>query len=152
MTLYKPKKKTKRGKSPLKAKKDLAWKLCSHYIRRKYANENGFCSCVTCGIKKHWKEMQAGHFIPGRNNSILFEETNIHPQCVKCNMYDKELSKINYYNFMIVEYGQEEVLRLMDLKDKVVKITESDFEDLIEYYRDCLVGLDIRNEINWREE
>src|SRR5687767_10446916 len=48
----------------------------------------GECVCVTCGTVKAWdsgiKGIHAGHFLASRANSILFEETNIAPQCSSC--------------------------------------------------------------------
>ena len=76
--------------------KKETWKLFSLYIRLKYADDNGYVSCCTCGIKKHYKEMQAGHFIAGRNNSILFEEKCVHPQCGRCNVY-KHGNTVEYF-------------------------------------------------------
>ena len=65
--------------------KNKAWSLVSRYVRRLNADYNGYVTCVTCGVKKHWKEMHAGHFVDGRNNTVLFDERLIHPQCFHCN-------------------------------------------------------------------
>jgi len=43
--------------------KKEADKVFSRYIRRKYADKNGNVSCITCGVTKHWKEMDCGHYI-----------------------------------------------------------------------------------------
>lgn len=57
-------KETKKTKKPSVAKlKKKLWTLFSEYIRRLYSHDD-ICECVTCGVKKHWKELQAGHFIP----------------------------------------------------------------------------------------
>ena len=45
--------------SKLKKKLDV---LFSQYIRRKNADHLGRVKCFTCGVEKHWKEQQAGHF------------------------------------------------------------------------------------------
>ena len=37
--------------------------LLQRLVRLKAANENGYCTCVTCGVIKKWNdEMQGGHF------------------------------------------------------------------------------------------
>ena len=59
-------------KSSISKLKKKLWTLFSKYIRLRDSDYRGICSCCTCGIKKHYKEMQAGHFLPGRRNSILF--------------------------------------------------------------------------------
>jgi hypothetical protein len=41
-------------------------------------------SCISCGGKVE----QAGHYFSQKNYSGLrFDETNVHGQCVRCNMY-----------------------------------------------------------------
>ena len=112
----------------------------SEYIRRKYSDDNGICECVTCGKKAHWKEQQAGHFVPGRTNSVLFVEENIHPQCPSCNVF-KHGNLIEYYPFMISMYGQEKVDELRLLKHKAVKITDKELEQLIEELKGKIDGL-----------
>jgi hypothetical protein len=60
------------------------WKLMSLYIRTKDADNNGMVSCYTCGIVKHYKEMDCGHFKHGRLDG---DERNLKVQCSKCNRY-----------------------------------------------------------------
>ena len=61
--------------------------LFSHYIRRRNADHLGRVKCFTCGIEKHWKEQQAGHFQSRSHHSTRWDEINVQVQCVKCNMY-----------------------------------------------------------------
>ena len=63
-------------KPNLKNLKKKVWTLCSKYIRLKYSDKDGNCTCFTCDTVKPWKEMQAGHGISGRTNSILFLDYN----------------------------------------------------------------------------
>jgi len=58
----------------LSTKKNKLWKLVSEYVRRRHADENGYTACYTCGTIKHWKEMDAGHAIPGRKNYVFLVE------------------------------------------------------------------------------
>lgn len=127
-----------------KTKKEKTWDLFSKYIRRFYADENGMEACCTCGVVKHWKEMQAGHFVDSRNNSVLFNELLVHPQCVGCNLY-KNGNKIRYTLFMKRKYGltDEQIEELDNLKFATKKI---DIDEIFEEYKDKLVGLDIRGE------
>ena len=57
----------------------------SQMIRLSYADEHGRVECYTCGVKKHWKQIQCGHFIPRINMYTRFSEDNTKPQCVTCN-------------------------------------------------------------------
>ncbi len=71
------------AKKPDKRKlKKKAWSLLSKIKRLEEANDNGIVECYTCEKRDHWKTMQAGHLLDGRNNAILFEEIGIHPQCL----------------------------------------------------------------------
>jgi len=130
--------KKKVSKSKLKIK---AWDLLSKIIRLKYSDDNGYCSCVTCGITKHWSELQAGHFIPkAAGNSVYFLEENIHPQCVSCNIF-KAGNLTEYTLFMIDLYGRDEVERLKQVRDEKIKITLQDYEDMIIDYTKRLKDL-----------
>jgi transcription elongation factor Elf1 len=133
-------------KSPKQKAKEKAWKQFSKYIRRRNADKDGYANCVTCGAKKHWKELQAGHFLDGRNNSTLFEETNCHQQCFQCNIYGGHRGidvKAKYREYMEYKYGKEEIERLVILKPQSSKYTLEEYLDLAEHYADKNVTLDI---------
>lgn len=111
----------KRNDSPLiKAKKDL-WKIFSMFIRMRdcFAAtgtlDNGFC--CTCGRPKTYKTLQAGHFIPGREDSILFEPTCVHAQCYRCNV-KRSGEWVKYYRFMERKYGLARIDYLMRLSEQ----------------------------------
>jgi len=87
--------------------KNKAWSLLSKIIRLENADYNGYCACVTCGISKHWTEMQAGHFIArSKGNSVYFLEDNIHVQCPSCNVFLAG-NLTNYTLYMIDKYGRD---------------------------------------------
>lgn len=67
--------------------KKKVWIVFSKWLRQKYANSNGIVKCYTCDKSKHWTELQAGHALGGRKNSILFCEKAVRPQCVACNIF-----------------------------------------------------------------
>lgn len=124
--------KKKVSKSKLKIQ---AWNLLSKIIRLKYSDDNGNCSCVSCGTTKHWSELQAGHFIPkSSGNSVYFLEENIHPQCVSCNIF-KAGNLTEYTLFMIDTYGRGMVDELHEIKNEKLKITINDYENMIEEYK-----------------
>lgn len=77
--------------------------------------------------------MHAGHFIAGRGNTILFEETNVHPQCYVCNVR-KHGDQLNYYRFMVSTYGEDEVIRLTKLSKKTHPFTRDELTTLIQKY------------------
>ena len=109
--------KKKKLKSITKVKKDV-WDLFSKYIRLKYSDWRGNVSCITCNKIFHWKNIQAGHFIQGRHNAVLFDERNVHPQCYSCNCC-KHGNLIPYYEFMLKKYGKQ-VIEELKRKDKEI--------------------------------
>lgn len=114
-----------------KLKKDL-WKLTSQYVRLSHSDSNGYVKCVTCGIIKHYKEMQAGHFIPqAQGNAVKFDLRNIHPQCYRCNI-NLGGNGPEYYPFMLNTYGQEVVDELRFKSNTTVKFTKNDLNVMIE--------------------
>jgi hypothetical protein len=70
--------------SKLKKKLDA---IFSQYIRQKYADEKGYAQCYTCPTKKHWKEMQCGHFVSRSQMATRFSEDNCRVQCIGCNVF-----------------------------------------------------------------
>lgn len=121
--------------------KEKAWKQFSRFIRlrdRLEDPETGFVTdfvkCCTCGVVKPWKEMQAGHFIPGRTNSILFDEKCCHAQCGACNVY-KNGNLIEYWPFMIKKYGMREINRQKKARVKSRKFTEEELVELCGHYK-----------------
>lgn len=96
--------------------KDL-WNVFSQYIRlRDCLLTTGTIwkgKCVTCGKIYRFNYLQAGHFIPGRKNSVLFNERCVHAQCFRCNVVLGGNWPL-YYRFMQRTYGQETIEELID--------------------------------------
>ena len=90
---------------------------------------------MTCGKVYPLKSLQAGHFIAGRGNSILFEEHNCHAQCYACNVVR---GGEQFIHGQKVEdfYGKKEVERLSKLKNEARKFTLDELEELTSYYRE----------------
>lgn len=122
-------------KITLSKQKQKTWKAFSLYVRLKDADINGLTMCITCGQKKDFKKMQAGHLIPGRNNAVLFSEDGVHPQCYSCNIM-KNGNWPAYYEFMKKTYGQQIIDDLIQESRQVVKYTISDLQELEKYYKE----------------
>lgn len=93
-----------------KGKRLTAWNWFSRYRRLKYANDNGYVKCVSCGRIYHWKKMQAGHFV--HSDSLDFTEENLGPQCIACNHYQKTKAGAGYHDYMLRTYGQAVIDKL----------------------------------------
>jgi len=78
--------------------------------------------------------MHAGHFVAGRTLGVLFVETNIHPQCPRCNV-DLGGNPEKYEWFMRVRYGQEEIDRLRGRRREIVSMDRDEIEQKRKAYR-----------------
>ncbi len=117
---------------PLKWYRDKAWELTSKYVRLREADEDGYCRCVTCGITKHWKELQAGHFIPqARGNAIRWDLRGISPQCYRCNI-NLGGNGAEYTIYMLDRYGREVVDDLRRVASTTRIMRRSDYEQIID--------------------
>lgn len=123
--------------------KKKAWVVFSQYIRRSAADNNGMVHCYTCDFFGKWnKNIQAGHGIAGRNNTILFNEKLVKPQCMLCNFFKRG----NYQVFtrkLIDEFGLKEYDRLVTESNKVMKFTPVQLEEIYQTYRGKLSALNI---------
>jgi hypothetical protein len=111
--------------------KKKLWKLTSLYVRLRDADDLGMVKCSTCEMVKHFKQMQAGHFVSkAHGTSVYFALSNIHPQCYRCNM-NLGSNGPWYYIYMLERYGQDVISELMNrVKTKVV-FSREDYEDRI---------------------
>ncbi len=90
--------------------------------------------CVSCQRKMPWKQIQAGHFIDGRFNSILFDERGIHPQCGVCNVvYNGR--KEEYFIYMERTWGREIIDELRAQRNQQVNFTAEQLEKMIADYK-----------------
>ena len=126
-----------------KTPRTKAWDAFSIYIRTKDSVGN-LNTCITCGIMKPIKGrgvIQAGHFVPGRTNAILFDERGVHPQCYGCNM-GKQGNPIKYYKWMLANYGQKVIDELDRLSGTTVRYSAKDYAKIQAKYKEKLKKLD----------
>lgn len=125
--------KPKKKKVKTSTLKRRAWAEFSIYIRQRGADVEGFNICVTCNTRKHWKELQAGHFIAGRLNSNLFEERGTYAQCSLCNVI-KSGNGPMFYKFMLRTHGQEVIDELLAQNDRTRKWLPGELESIARKY------------------
>jgi hypothetical protein len=114
-------KKTK-SRKPSKAKRismlwDKCWEQMSLFTRLKWADAQGWVTCVSCGGRRPYTKMNAGHF---KHGVLDFDEMNINPQDVHCNKF-LHGNLINYYNFLLLKYGKDKLEDLIKRADKKPK-------------------------------
>ena len=107
-------------------------------IRLIESDKNGFSKCVTCGVRKHYKEMNAGHYRHG----LDFIRENQHNQCVKCNKYMSG-NLAEYTLFMIDNYGRERVDEIMNMP-KLKILTVDKLQQMRTEYRDKIKQIEDR--------
>lgn len=129
-----PKSRRAKTRSVSKAKK-IAWHWFSKYIRLRDADKNGFSRCVTCGLMRSWDKLQAGHFIPGRKNAVLYCEIGVNSQCYVCNITLKGRWP-EYMRFMTDKYGHETVNKLLERSRSVVQMSAVDHMEVAEKYQE----------------
>lgn len=135
----------------LKAAKARAWKAISRFVRRSESN-GGFCKCVTCEKRMHWKEAHCGHFIHGltygqsdplHSDSVKFYALteNYHPQCSGCNTYMS--GRLDVYTLWMIDmYGREMVEELQALRHRPLKMKIDDFWEIEKEYLEQFEILD----------
>jgi hypothetical protein len=106
--------------------------IFSQYIRRRYA-VNDISQCFTCGVKNEYKKQQAGHFASRRHYSTRWDEFNVQVQCYSCNICNQGM-QFEFGKKLCLKYGDNFAEDLMIKSKKVVKFTESDILQLINYY------------------
>lgn len=128
----------KQGVAALKKKAD---KYFSTYIRLRDSH-NGVAECITCGVKKPYKQMQAGHFVSRRISALRFDEENVNAQCTGCNMF-KAGEQYLYAKALDLKYGDGKADELMNRRHETKKWTIPELEEIIS---DC------KQQIKWYEE
>ena len=100
------------------------------------SRDRGQCVCITCGKVHPWigginrfSGMHTGHFLASRRNSILFEESNVAPQCSHCNYIHGGQQQL-FAKWMAAVRGSESIERLESLKATVVVFSRDDLVDM----------------------
>jgi len=109
------------------------WAIFSKFIRLKFSDEKGFCTCYTCGRIGFWSAMDCGHGISRQHLATKFDERNNRPQCGPCNGFEGGRREV-FKEKMDQEHGAGTWDR-MELKARgVYHRSDFDFEVMIKYY------------------
>lgn len=126
-------KKKRKKRTAYQIQKDKTWRAFSRMIRirdcLKTASSDAWGLCVTCGKQHDIRDLQAGHYIPGRKNAILFDERGVHAQCRGCNIWGRGQPQ-KFHAFMLGEYGQEVIDELVRQANTRRKFTEGDLAEM----------------------
>lgn len=136
---FKPgQKKPRKKKTPRASAKTKAWDAFSLFIRTRdcirFTGDPDQGICVTCKTPKPRKELQAGHFVGGRGNAVLFNEQIVYSQCGYCNQKPPMGLGGNYamYTlFMFDEgYSRAEIEAFLALKNTTLQYKLNDFIEI----------------------
>lgn len=130
-------------RTPRAIAKDNAWKSFSAYIRTRdcirFTGNPEQGKCITCNRSYPFKQLQAGHFIQGRSNSVLFDDRLVYSQCFSCNgnpPFGKGGNYVEYFVFMEKEWGREKIDEFLALKHTIVQYKLHDFIELEKLFKD----------------
>ena len=99
--------------------------------RLQEADSNGICTCVTCGVRGHFNEMEGGHYFTRKKNSTLLDPMNVHPQCNNCNRWN-DGQKGPYLAYLVKRYGQDQVDYLTRKGNETKQFRREELVDLYE--------------------
>lgn len=116
-------------------------RVFSRLVRMKHADNDGTVSCVTCGKRAHWKEVHAGHFVKRQHMSLRWDERNVMPQCVRCNLHMGGRQD-DYAAYIVNEYGHATFADLIAKKHETKKWTRAELQELIETYTARVAALE----------
>jgi hypothetical protein len=88
--------------------------------------------CVTCGSRFN---LEISHFYPRWFLSIRFDLTNCNLQCVICHRKFHEKKTTAYARYMKRTYGQVGIDALNARRQSLVKLSDSELEELLSQYR-----------------
>lgn len=110
------------------------WDAFSQYVRQFYADESGMVSCISCPTRKHWKEMQAGHFVhAAKTNHVSYDTRNVKPQCAQCNKW-RNGNPLPYAQVLQAVYGFGIIEELRRIKAESRGLTRGEIEILMEKF------------------
>lgn len=116
--------------------------LFSKMVRMRDCDGYGWGECITCGVKKAWKEAHCGHFQSRRFPATRWDEMNCNLQCAGCNLFG---AGEQYKHGMAIDakYGDGTAKALEVKAHTYFKVTRQYLEEVI---------ADAKTEISWYED
>lgn len=139
---FRPKDRLRRArgapKSTSQLKREL-WEVFSEYVRRRDAFDGEHAKCCTCSTVKHWKDLQAGHFVTAKLLPTKYDEKNVHAQCQSCNMPPNNGKRIEYAEFLRKKYDSRtpEILELAS-RNSGFKLGKVELTRKIAHYKELI--------------
>lgn len=116
------------------------WKAFSEYIRLRDSDENGICSCFTCGLRRHYKQIDCGHGIGRQHWGTRYSEKNNHAQCKRCNGFEGGKREV-YKEKVDKLYGKGTWDLLEVLSKKAKKPSQFEIDVMTDHYKKEVIKL-----------
>ena len=118
-------------------------RVVSRYVRLLYMGLDNKIECYTCGVRKEFAKMQAGHFISRKHLLLRWDVThNIRPQCGECNMIKSGNLKLYAINLEIEQKGIVEWL--IDRSRVVENTTKTELKMLLSDFQQKLKIVEVK--------
>jgi len=112
-------------------------RVFSLYIRQRDSDENGIGKCICCGKIVHYRDADCGHYVNRKHLSLRWNEINCNLCCRSCNRFD-EGNIPGYTIGLQKKYGSDIVEKLLLAKNKTVKFTQFEIDQMTKYYTEKL--------------
>lgn len=126
--------------------KKKTWAVFSKYIRLRDAVRTtgtlAEAKCVSCQKKYPIKSLQAGHFVSRTHTSVMFDEQNVHAQCVGCNMF-KQGNFAGYLEEMRRLYGETVIDRILSTRFEIKRFKASELLEMKEMYKQKIKEMEV---------
>lgn len=115
-------------------------RVFSKWVRLGAADHTGHVRCYTCGVKKHWQKVDAGHFMVRGKYGTRWEPRNVKCQCKGCNLRSGEQHLFGLA--LDREYGEGTAEEIRQQSHQIRKWTNQELRDLIQHYQAELTNLE----------
>lgn len=109
-------------------------KVFSQFVRMRACDDSGHGRCFTCGMHKHWKEVDAGHFMSRAKMPTRWDELNVQFQCKRCNGF-RSGEQYKFAQELDARYGMGTADGLVFESNQTMKFGVHDLRDMIETYK-----------------
>ena len=102
----------------------------SIWVRLSPADDYGMVLCYTCGVRKHWKKVDAGHFQTRAKYSTRWDVMNVKAQCKKCNMANGG-QQYEFGKKLDQEYGDGTADSVLAKSNQLVKFSDQELLSIL---------------------
>jgi hypothetical protein len=131
----------KPSKKSLKKKADEWFSKYVRYRDGEVRNGEWQTPCITCGVWRPLKAMQAGHFVSRTCSKLRFNEQNVNGQCQSCNLWHSG-EQYEYAKQLDLKYGKGTAETLHNQRHDIYKLSIEELEQIIEDAKEYIKELE----------